>query len=245
MPLHYFTDSQQAHNVETVSIQRWLNVETLNQRWIDVVSTLCARWGLFSRGLTNKMTVMLLYGKISFSIIKERAHAFMKRYWKGLNSFGPKVQAFFFILFFFFTNYRLERRLYVKLKDWLSNVKQRRSWWDGSLWAVSSGPTLFAKDYYYYRLWQWRVNILVFFQTCLVGESNVVTSGLLSWRPTPFWKRIRFKLFVPKGSKLFPCKVYRFSAGRQNNSNKFLPRKCIYIPLTLALLNKLRRHAHF
>ena len=36
--------TQQAHNVETTSIQRWFNVLTLNQLWIDVVSTLCARW---------------------------------------------------------------------------------------------------------------------------------------------------------------------------------------------------------
>ena len=45
------------------------------------------------------------------------------------------------------------------------NVKQRRSRWDGSLWAVSSGSMLFAKKKtknktkktnYYYRLWQWK-----------------------------------------------------------------------------------------
>ena len=36
--------SQQTHNVETTSIQRWFNILTLNQRWIDVVSTLCACW---------------------------------------------------------------------------------------------------------------------------------------------------------------------------------------------------------
>ena len=34
------------HNVETTSIKRWFNVLTLNQRWIDVVSTLCACWAL-------------------------------------------------------------------------------------------------------------------------------------------------------------------------------------------------------
>ena len=36
--------TQQAHNVETTSIQRWFNVKTLNQRWMDVVSTSCACW---------------------------------------------------------------------------------------------------------------------------------------------------------------------------------------------------------
>ena len=30
--------------VETTSIQLWFNVKTLNQRWIDVVSTVCACW---------------------------------------------------------------------------------------------------------------------------------------------------------------------------------------------------------
>ena len=42
--LSYTFDPQQAHNVETTSIQRWFNVKTLNQCWIDVVSTSCARW---------------------------------------------------------------------------------------------------------------------------------------------------------------------------------------------------------
>ena len=39
------------HNVETTSIQRWFNVKdvdstsrTLNQRWIEDVSSLCASW---------------------------------------------------------------------------------------------------------------------------------------------------------------------------------------------------------
>ena len=36
-------------------------------------------------------------------------------------------------------------------------LRQRRSRWDGSLWAVSSGSMLFAKAYYL-RLWQWELN---------------------------------------------------------------------------------------
>ena len=36
--------AQWTHNVEATSIQRWFNVLTLNQRWIDVVSTLCPCW---------------------------------------------------------------------------------------------------------------------------------------------------------------------------------------------------------
>ena len=39
--------SQQAQKVETTSIQRWFNVKTLNQRWIDIVSTLCAHCGAY------------------------------------------------------------------------------------------------------------------------------------------------------------------------------------------------------
>ena len=39
--MQYFT--QQALYVETTSIQRWFNIKTLNQCWIDVVSTLCVR----------------------------------------------------------------------------------------------------------------------------------------------------------------------------------------------------------
>ena len=38
-----------------------------------------------------------------------------------VNSFGAKFQTTFVVCFFILTNYRLERRLYVKLKDWISN----------------------------------------------------------------------------------------------------------------------------
>ena len=34
-------------SLQTTSIQRWFNIKMLNQRWIDVVSTLCARWGIY------------------------------------------------------------------------------------------------------------------------------------------------------------------------------------------------------
>ena len=55
-------------------------------------------------------------------------------------------------LFFFFilTNYHLERRLYVKLKDWMSNSVDPD---EMAHWAILSGSMLFAKVYYY-RLWQ-------------------------------------------------------------------------------------------
>ena len=46
-----------AHNVETTSIQRWFNVLTLNQRWIDVVSTLCACWDLCCSLLREQTTM--------------------------------------------------------------------------------------------------------------------------------------------------------------------------------------------
>ena len=38
--------SKQAHAVGTTSIQRWFNVLTLNQRWIDIVSTVCVCWDM-------------------------------------------------------------------------------------------------------------------------------------------------------------------------------------------------------
>ena len=56
------------------------------------------------------------------------------------------------LLFFILTNFRLERRLYVKLKDWMSNSVDPD---ETAHWAVSSGSMLFAKAYYY-RLWQWK-----------------------------------------------------------------------------------------
>ena len=38
-----------------------------------------------------------------------------------LNSFGAKVQTTFVVCFFFLANFCLERSLYVKLKDRMSN----------------------------------------------------------------------------------------------------------------------------
>ena len=54
----------------------------------------------------------------------------------------------------FFLNKLMLGKKFIRKAERL-NVKQRRSRWDGSLWAVSSGSMLFAKAYYY-RLWQWK-----------------------------------------------------------------------------------------
>ena len=69
-----------------------------------------------------------------------------------LNSFGAKFQITFVVCFFILTNYRLERSLYVNLKDWMSNSVDPD---ETAHWAVSSGSMLFAKAYYY-RPWQWK-----------------------------------------------------------------------------------------
>ena len=53
---------------------------------------------------------------------------------------------------FILANYRSERRLYVKLKNWMSNSVDPD---ETAHWAVSSGSMLFAKAYYY-CLWQWK-----------------------------------------------------------------------------------------
>ena len=58
-----------------------------------------------------------------------------------LNSFDAKFQRTF-VVCFFSTNYRFERSFICKVER--LNTKQRRSRWDGSLWAVSSGSMLFA-----------------------------------------------------------------------------------------------------
>ena len=36
--------TQQACNIEIMSIQCWFNILTLNHHWLDIVSMLCARW---------------------------------------------------------------------------------------------------------------------------------------------------------------------------------------------------------
>ena len=72
-----------------------------------------------------------------------------------INSFGAKFQMAFIVCFFILTNYRLERRLYVKLIDWMSNSVDPD---EMAQLAISSGTMLFAKAYYY-RLWQWELNL--------------------------------------------------------------------------------------
>ena len=74
------------------------------------------------------------------------------------NSFGAKFQTIFVVcVFFILTNYRLERRPYVKLKNWMSNSVDPD---ETAHWAVSIGSVLFAKAYYY-RLWQWKSEAVI------------------------------------------------------------------------------------
>ena len=72
------------------------------------------------------------------------------------NSLGAKFQLTFvvcFFFFFFFNKLSPGKKFICKVER--LNVKQRRSRWDGSLWAVSSGSVLFAKACYYH-LCQWK-----------------------------------------------------------------------------------------
>ena len=71
----------------------------------------------------------------------------------AFNSFHAKFQMPFVIYFFILTNLCLERPLYVKLTDWMSNSIDLD---ETAHWAVSSGSMLFAKAYYYH-LWQWKI----------------------------------------------------------------------------------------
>ena len=70
-----------------------------------------------------------------------------------VNSFAAKFQTTFVVCFFFKNKPPLRKKFICEVER--LNVKQRRSRWDGSLWAVSSGSMLFAKAFYY-RLWQWK-----------------------------------------------------------------------------------------
>ena len=51
----HWAKAQWTHHVETTSIQRWFNVLTLNQRWIDAVSKLFAagNYALFHHGVCD------------------------------------------------------------------------------------------------------------------------------------------------------------------------------------------------
>ena len=72
-------------------------------------------------------------------------------YFLIFNFFGAKFQTTFVVCFIFIlTNYCLERCLYVKLKDCMSNCVDPEETAHG---AVSPGSMLFAKAYYYCQ-WQ-------------------------------------------------------------------------------------------
>ena len=82
-----------------------------------------------------------------------------KLLWVGLTLSVPNFRRHLSSAFFFFilTNYRLERRLYVKLKDWMSNSVD-----PDETAQVSSGSMLFEKAFYH-RLWQWKSKTSLFF----------------------------------------------------------------------------------
>ena len=72
----------------------------------------------------------------------------------NINSFGAKFQTKFVVCIF--NKLSLGKNLICEFEN--LNVKQRRSRWDGSLWAVSSGSMLFVKAYYY-RMLQWKCGL--------------------------------------------------------------------------------------
>ena len=84
----------------------------------------------------------------------------------------------FFLLFFFFFFFKLSLEKKFTCKVERLNVKQRRSRWDGSLWAVSSGSMLFAKTYYY-RMWQWN-NWRI---PCALSQPSAVFPLISVWFP--------------------------------------------------------------
>ena len=70
----------------------------------------------------------------------------VKFYYWPLTLSVPNFRRHLSYAFFILTNCRLERLLYVKLKDWISNSIDPD---ETAHWAVSSGSMLFAKAYYY------------------------------------------------------------------------------------------------
>ena len=70
-----------------------------------------------------------------------------------LTLLAPYFRLHLSFVFFFLNKLSIGKKFIRKVER--LNVKQHRSRWDGSLWAVSSGATLFAKAYYC-RLWQWK-----------------------------------------------------------------------------------------
>ena len=80
--------SQQAHNVETRSIQRWFNDMTLNQRWIGVVSALFARWAATNQRRENqpdpsKVITVLDRIHLTQNKTKNRTKHDKKKRWRG------------------------------------------------------------------------------------------------------------------------------------------------------------------
>ena len=128
------------------------------------------------------------------------------------------------LLLFFLTNYRSERSLYVKLKDWMS------------LWIFSSGSMLFAKAHYY-RLWQWKRQLrelytLYIFSTILQGRHLRVTFCLLSYTYSTSGKEsaLTRKNLLPAEQILSFSSWHLFRRESVQFRQGCLPWKCIDYP---------------
>ena len=135
------------------------------------------------------------------------------------------------------------------MKLWQKKNKKTKNK-NGSLW-LSVKPaltfdnlTLICKRHNEHAVYWTGTDSLSFLQNCHASVWKVV---FLTRKPT-----------APLGTNFFPCKVNNFSegaliAGKQTRSqlrcllyNKWRKFYKVYpVPLTLALLNKLRCHSHF
>ena len=125
------------------------SAKTVNEMTLNELVKLTTLWTTEPRTpkFLTKLVLKVLFGLFVYN------WAIVYKHQNFLNSFGTKFQTTKNVVcFFILTNYRLERRLYVKLKDWMSSSVDPD---ETAHWAVSSGSVLFEKAYYY-RLWQWK-----------------------------------------------------------------------------------------
>ena len=93
--------------------------------------------------------------------------------WYQLTLSAPNFRLYLSSALFCSNRLSIGKKFICKVK---LNVRQRRSWWDGSLWGFSFGSMLFAKAYYY-CLWQWKS----FDEIIITVLSTSVGKACLAW----------------------------------------------------------------
>ena len=169
------------------------------------------------------------------------------------NSFGAKFQTTF-VVCFFLTNYRLERSLYVKLKDWMSNSVDPD---ETDHYEPSHLDLCCLQKSIFSPMAEKELRGLAMFGrlfSIFWKRDTILAFLFLSLTPSAFWKWVytkrkpfapngskcfpfRMDIFnskeIPVGSKVYPYRVELFSEGRQNHWDRVVCPESVLIPIKM------------